>query len=50
MLGEAYDGWDRALPGYIAPHPLIARPFDTAKELLRARGGRRKNASGYGGK
>lgn len=32
--GEAYDGWTRALPGYTAPHPLIAQPFDTAQELL----------------
>jgi hypothetical protein len=32
--GEAYDGWDRALPGYTAPHPVIAGPFDTAQELL----------------
>jgi len=34
MPGEAYNGWDRALQGYIAPHPLIAQPFDTATELL----------------
>ncbi len=32
--GEAYDGWNRALPGYIGPHPSISRPFDTAQELL----------------
>jgi hypothetical protein len=34
MLGEAYDGWNRALPGYTAPHPLIAEPFDAQQELL----------------
>lgn len=32
--GEAYDGWNRSLPGHTAPHPLIAQPFDTAQELL----------------
>jgi len=32
--GEAYDGWNRALPGYTSPHPLVAKPFDTAEELL----------------
>jgi hypothetical protein len=32
--GEAYDGWNRALPSYTPPHPLIAQPFDTAQELL----------------
>jgi Eco57I restriction-modification methylase len=31
--GEAYDGWNRALPWYTSPHPLIAQPFDTAQEL-----------------
>jgi hypothetical protein len=37
--GEAYDGWNRALSGYIPSHPLIAQPFDTAPELaaLKAR-------------
>jgi len=35
--GEAYDGWNRSLPGYAAPHPLIAQPFDTAQELLALR-------------
>jgi type I restriction-modification system DNA methylase subunit len=34
MPGEAYEGWSRALPGYIAPHPLIAKDFDTLQELL----------------
>lgn len=34
MRGEAYDGWNRALPGYTAPHPLIVQPFDTAQELV----------------
>jgi hypothetical protein len=34
MRGEAYDGWNRALPGYTAPHPLIAQPFDTGQQLL----------------
>ena len=33
-MGEGYDGWNRALPGYIAPHTLIAQPFGTAQELL----------------
>lgn len=32
--GDAYDGWNRTLSGYTAPHPLIAQPFDTAQELL----------------
>jgi len=32
--GEAYDGWNRALPSYTPPHPLIPQPFDTAQELL----------------
>lgn len=35
--GEAYDGWNRTLPGYKAPHPLIAMPFDTAEELTALR-------------
>lgn len=32
--GEAYDSWNRALPGYLGPHPSIAQPFDTVQELL----------------
>ena len=32
--GEAYDGWNRALPGFAPPHPLIAQPFDSPRELL----------------
>ncbi|MBZ5515740.1 MAG: hypothetical protein LAN62_13040 [Acidobacteriia bacterium] len=32
--GEAYDGWNRALPGYTPPHALIAQRFDTAQELV----------------
>ena len=35
--GEAYDGWNRALPAYTSPHPLIAKPFGTAEELLALR-------------
>ncbi len=31
--GEAYDKWNRSLPGYIAPHPLIAEPFADAPSL-----------------
>jgi hypothetical protein len=34
MPGEAYDGWNRALAGYTAPHPVIAGPIDTAQQLL----------------
>ncbi len=32
--GEAFDGWNRSLSGYTAPHPLIAQSFGTAEELL----------------
>jgi hypothetical protein len=35
--GEAYDGWNRALPGYTSPNALIAQPFDTGQELLTLR-------------
>jgi hypothetical protein len=34
MPGEAYDGWNRSLSGYTAPHRLIAQSFGTAEELL----------------
>jgi len=44
--GEAYDGWNRALPGHGAPHPLITQPFDAAHDILalkaRARGERER--------
>jgi len=32
--GDAYDGWNRALPGYNGPHALIGQPFDTTQELV----------------
>lgn len=32
--GEAYDGWNRALPGYTLPHDFLTQPFDTARDLL----------------
>jgi len=31
--GEAYDSWNRSLPGYIPPHPLIGEPFTDAASL-----------------
>jgi hypothetical protein len=34
--GEAYDSWNRSLPGYIAPHSLIATPFTDIASLQNA--------------
>jgi len=31
--GEAYSDWNCSLPGYVAPHRLIAKPFESADEL-----------------
>ena len=31
--GEAYDSWNRSLPGYIPPHPLIGDPFTDSASL-----------------
>jgi hypothetical protein len=33
--GEAYDAWNRALPGHTPPDPIFAQPFDTPQGLLR---------------
>jgi len=33
-VGEAYDGWNRALAGYATPHRFIGHPFGSAQELL----------------
>jgi hypothetical protein len=35
--GEAYDSWNRSIPGYTAPHELLAQPFETLQELLSQR-------------
>jgi len=34
QVGEAYDGWNRALPSYTPSHPVISQPFDSTQELL----------------
>ncbi len=36
-VGEAYHAWNRALDGYVSPHPKLPPPFATTRELRTAR-------------